>query len=141
VRTGDPAQCDAGDWTLVAPNAPTCQGLSCDGDVRLTQFDDGSLTSITMVVATASHLYVGFDGADGVAVFRTANPAAATRADFEGTGGCPADQHGDGACAGYGGAGFGDPTITRIYDAQALFGSVWITAGSASTAVELVELP
>ncbi|HTL35228.1 MAG TPA: CARDB domain-containing protein [Kofleriaceae bacterium] len=129
-------KCDSNDWALVAPNST--------GDTQLTQFNDTSLTSITMLVATPSYLYVGFDSASGVQVFRTANPAATTRAAFEGQAGCAASNH-PGTCAGYGGAGLGDVTNTRIFDGKALtFGTasaVWLTVGNGTNAVDLVTLP
>ena len=145
AATGDPAQCDPGDWSLIAPNSSSCFLILCSGDTKLTQFDDGALTSITMVVATSQYLYVGFDGSNGIEVFRTANPAAATQADFEGTNGCNAALHNNNECDGYGTAGLGNPSDTRILDAKALtFGaqtSVWMTIGNGTTALELVTLP
>jgi len=125
-------KCNSNDWSLVAPNSA--------GDVQLTQFNDTTLTSITMLVATPSHLYVGFDSTAGAQVFRTASPAAATRAAFEGQNACSAANH-PATCASYGGAGLGDVTNTRIFDAKAVASSVWLTTGSGSNAVALVELP
>jgi hypothetical protein len=125
-------KCSSGDWSLVAPNS--------SGDTQLTQFNDTTLTSITMLVATSSYLYVGFDSASGVQVFRTTNPAVTTRAGFEGQNGCAASNH-PASCTGYGGAGLGDVANTRIFDAKAIASSVWLTTGSGSNAVALVELP
>jgi hypothetical protein len=130
------ARCEPGDWSLVAPNS--------SGNTQLTQFDDSSLLAITMVVATNQFLYVGFDSPNGVHVFRTSLPNASTRADFEGTGGCSADQH-PASCSGIGGPGIGVATDTRILDGKAITGgggtSVWMTVGNASNALRLVVLP
>ncbi len=130
------AECDAGDWGLVAPNST--------GDTLLTQFNDPSLTSMAMLAATPSHLYVGFDSTDGLRVFRTTAPDATTRADFAGAAGCSAGSH-PATCDGYGGAGFGDPTATRIFDAKAITAagttSVWMTIGDGSSPLSLVRLP
>jgi hypothetical protein len=97
-----------------------------------------------MLVATPTHLYVGFDSSSGLHVFRTTNAAATTRAAFEGTAGCAASNH-PSTCAGYGGAGLGDVANTRIFDAKALtFGTssaVWLTAGNGTNPVDLVMLP
>lgn len=128
--------CDSGDWALVAPNST--------GDALLTQFDDPSLTSVTMLVATPSFLYVGFDSANGLRILRTGDPAAATRADFEGAAGCPASDH-PSTCDGYGGNGLGTPTLTRIFDAKAITAggttSVWLTIGDGTSPLSLVVLP
>lgn len=115
------APCDSAAWYLVAPNN--------DG-APLTQFDDLSLHSVSMVVATPAFLYVGFDSTDGVRVFRTAKPDARTHADFE-----P-----------YGSVGFGDrAAYTRILDAAVLTldgtPRVWLTAGNGISPFSLVTLP
>ena len=132
----DALRCEPGDWRLVAANST--------GDPLLTQFDNASLTSITLVTATPTHLYVGFDSANGAQVFRTANPSATSRDDFTGQLGCPAAQH-PATCAGIGGAGVGTPADTRILDGKALtFGSssaVWLTVGDGTTALALVVIP
>ncbi len=126
--------CDSDDWQLVAANST--------GDTLLSQFDDPALTSLTMLVATASHLYVGFDSAAGVQVFRTANPAAAARTDFEGANGCSAALA---TCDGLGGPGAGAPGNTRIFDAKAITANgttaVWLTAGDATSPLSLLVLP
>jgi hypothetical protein len=129
-------RCEPGDWRLVAANAT--------GDTLLTQFNNANLTSITLVAATPTHLYVGFDGTNGVQVFRTASPAATSPTDFTGQLGCSAAQH-PATCAGIGGAGLGTPSDTRILDGKALtFGSssaVWLTVGDGTTALALVVIP
>lgn len=114
------AQCESGDWTLVAPNAV--------GDVRLTQFDDAQLTSITMITATPQHLYIGFDSTAGVRVFRTALTTATVHSDFEAVSS----------------AGLGTPARTRILDGKAITTgtstAVWLTLGSGTSALSLVTL-
>jgi hypothetical protein len=129
------SKCNANDWVLVAANTT--------GDTQLTQFNDPALTSITMLAATPTFLYVGFDSASGVQVFRTSNPATPNRAAFEGADACSAANH-PASCDGYGGTGVGDVTHTRIFDGKALtFGpdsSVWLTVGDGTNPVALVTL-
>ena len=132
----NPTRCEPGDWQLVAANSA--------GDPLLTQFNDAALTTISMVVATPTELYVGFDGASGVHVFRTANPAASTRADFVGQAGCSAAQH-PASCAGLGGAGLGDAGDTRIFDAKLITANgitaPWVSLGDGTAPVGLVVIP
>ncbi|MGZ6126507.1 MAG: hypothetical protein ACXWLR_16175, partial [Myxococcales bacterium] len=66
--------CSAGSWSLVAPNG--------SGNPQLTQFDDASVQTVSLLVATSQHLYVGFDNAAGIKLFRSAVSAPATGADF-----------------------------------------------------------
>ncbi|HEY1816052.1 MAG TPA: hypothetical protein VGG74_27080 [Kofleriaceae bacterium] len=133
--TGDAAQCDPADWSLVAANTT--------GNRALTQFNNTALVAIAMVVATPQFLYIGFDGTTGAAVYRTANPAAAAASDFAGALGCSAAT--GASCEGYGGNGLGAITNTNILDGKALtFGAttdVWITVGDDSDALSLVMLP
>ncbi len=109
-RTIPTLGCDAGDWSHIAPNS--------SGDALLSQFDNSNNTSLSMVVATSSAVYVGYDNPDdGVVVFRSTLAAPATRADFTGAGGCDAALHPT-SCGGVGGNGFGQPQrFTRIFDA------------------------
>ena len=111
--------CDPGDWSLVAPNG--------SGDTQLTQFDDPGNSAITMLAATPTHLYVGFDNAGGVGVFRSALAAPASRGDFERVG-----PPGLGLSA------------TRIFDAKALVfpgnQSVYATVGDGVSPLSLVRL-
>jgi hypothetical protein len=113
ATTADATACDPGDWSLVAANTT--------GDLALTQFDNPANTAITMLVATESALYVGFDNAtDGVVVFRSAAATPATQADFTGDAACSAALH-PGSCAGLGGNGLGDPAdVQRIWDGEAV---------------------
>jgi len=117
--SGADGVCDPADWSLVAPNG--------SGDAQLTQFDDPGSSAITMLAATPTHLYVGFDNAGGVGVFRSALAAPASRGDFERVG-----PPGLGLSA------------TRIFDAKALVfagnQSVYATIGDGVSPLSLVRL-
>lgn len=141
-RGGDPAQCDPGDWSLVAPNTP-----GPGRDLLLTQFDNLNNTSLALLVATEQHLYVGFNNAtDGVVLLRSEGLTPSAQADFRGTGACLASQHGGGGCAGLGGNGLGVRTArpSRFFDGVALtFGGadfVYATAGDGSAAVRVFRV-
>ncbi len=112
--------CNAGDWELVAAAA---------GAPDHTQLGATPLPTITLVAATSSHLYVGFDSATGVEVFRTSSTAPPSAADF----------------VRLGPPGLGMPTATQIMDGRRLAvpgdDHVWLTIGSPSTPVSLVKLP
>jgi uncharacterized repeat protein (TIGR01451 family) len=95
---GADAACDPGDWSLIATNSA--------GDPALCSFNDLGLTSITLLAATQGHLYVGFDGTSGAALFRTDAAAPQTRGDFQGAAGCNAANH-PADCASLGGSGLG----------------------------------
>jgi hypothetical protein len=114
-------RCEQGDWNIVAPNSTP--------DLALTQFDDPSLTAISMVVATPQFLYVGFDSANGARVFRTSEAAPFQQSDF----------------ASIGGPGLGTASDTRILDGKALTfstgTSVWVTVGTDASAMKLVVIP
>ena len=100
--------CDPGDWSLVAPDEST--GL-------LTNFDNANNTRLSLLLATANHLYIGFDNAtSGLVVFRSSDPVVAVAADFEGESACSAADH-PASCDGYGGNGFGDASNSRIFSA------------------------
>jgi hypothetical protein len=131
--TGPKQQCNPGDWSLVAPNlAPR--------DVFLTQMQDAKNTAIALLAAADGYLYVGFNNAAGVQIYRTANPAAATQADFTGQSGCTA---GGGGCAGFGSNGLGQ-SVTRIVDARAISlagtTAVYLTAGTGTSPVSLFRI-
>ncbi|HEX4454940.1 MAG TPA: hypothetical protein VH143_28965 [Kofleriaceae bacterium] len=134
TKTGDASQCDPGDWSLVAPNVI--------GDRNLSQFDMPTLDAITLVVATDSYLYVGYDNPGGVIVYRTSNPSAALMSDFTGASGCSA-AFGP-SCPGYGGDGLGI-AATQIFDAKPIaFGGssqAWTTLGNGTAPIALVVLP
>src|SRR5207253_7461033 len=107
ARGGSATQCDSGDWSLVAPNT--------SGDTQATQFNDANNASVTLLAATSRHLYVGFNNSvRGVVVYRTANTAPASMADFTGRLGCGANTSGS---AGIGGDGMG-AALTRLYDGR-----------------------
>ena len=129
---GDSLQCDPADWTLIARNS--------FGDSQLTQFNDIGNWAITLLVATATHLYVGFNNPWGVQVYRTALPGAASRADFAGSMGCDASGS---SCAGIGGSGLG-ANIVRLQDAQAFtFSSlewVYLSGAPSSGPVKVYRL-
>lgn len=135
LANGDPLQCDPGDWSLIAGNSL--------GDLDLTQFDNGNNTAITLLAATANHLYVGFEnGTDGVVLFRSSAAAPTTRADFTGLAGCSAAQT---SCPGLGGNGLGVvPKMTRILDGvAATFGArdyVYLVVNDGTNAVRLLRV-
>lgn len=112
--------CNAGDWQLVGAAA---------GSPNHTQLGATLLPAITLVAATSSHLYIGFDSAAGVEVFRTSATAPPGAADF----------------VRLGAPGLGVPTATQIIDGRRLVlpgdDHVWLTVGSPSTPVTLVKLP
>jgi hypothetical protein len=135
--TGPNQQCNPGDWSLVAPNVLPL-------DVGLTQMRDVNNTAITLLAAAGGYLYVGFNNASsspaGVQIYRTANPAAATQADFTGQNGCPA---GGSGCAGIGGNGLGQG-VTRIFDGRAISfpggTAIYLTAGTGTSPVGLFRI-
>jgi hypothetical protein len=128
---GADGECASGDWQLVAPNVKL--------DRALTQFDDGGNKTISLLAATASHLYVGFDNAAGVQLYRAATATPINQGDFAGAAGCNAAQHASG-CAGIGGAGLG-AGATRFFDGKALtFPSgeqLFVSAGDGAAAARL----
>jgi hypothetical protein len=128
----DALQCEPGDWSLVAPNT--------SGDSRLSQLNDPGNTAIALLVATASHLYLGFDNASGLTIYRTQLPSAAGIADFTGHQGCTAGQ---GGCTGLGGSGLG-AALSRIFDGHAFTyaGTEWVyvSAGTGSAGPRLFRL-
>jgi hypothetical protein len=132
TKGSDPQQCEPGDWSFVAANS--------SGDNQLTQFHSTNNNAITLLVATATHLYVGFDSAAGVQVFRTALPSAAAESDFTGQSGCDASQTG---CGGIGGNGLG-AGLTHIFDGHAFTyaGSEWVylSAGTGSAGPAVYRL-
>ncbi|WP_016761883.1 Ig-like domain-containing protein [Leptospira kirschneri] len=71
--TGDTTTCEAEDWSLVGDNG-----------TGFTNFGDDSNHSMTMVVASGSYLYVGFDNENGIQIWRTnlENPGSSSH-DWE----------------------------------------------------------
>jgi hypothetical protein len=130
ARRGDPALCDPSDWELVA----------ADAGFR-TRLGRASASAATLLVATPTHLFVGFDDPAGVQVFRTrvADPAVAS--DFTGKDGCLAGTTG---CEGLGSDGLG-ATLTRIFDAKAVATpegrtDLFLTAGDGVGPAHVVRL-
>jgi hypothetical protein len=123
---GDPLQCEPGEWSLFVPNTV--------GDLKLTQLNNGSNTAITLLAATSAHLYVGYNDAGGIQIWRTASATASSISDFSGRTGCTAGASG---CQGVGGNGLGNGS-TRIFDSKVLnfSGQDWayVSAGTGSTA-------
>lgn len=123
--------CPPASWALVAGNST--------GDVGLTQFNDPANTSIGLLVATPTALFVGFNNASGIQVFKTGVTFPTVRSDFAGTTGCVAGVAG---CAGLGSNGLGAPALTtQILDARALtFGTgswLYLVAGNGTGAVRV----
>jgi hypothetical protein len=132
--TAGPARCAPGDWRLAAANG--------SGDRLLTQLGDATNGAATILAATPRWLYLGFDnGSTGVQLYRAA-AAPAAAGDFQGEGGCAAGSLG---CQGLGGNGFGDPTVTRVFDFRAITvdgaTSLWIVAGDGSGPVRVYRIP
>jgi hypothetical protein len=121
--------CDPANWSLLAANT--------SGDAMLTQFNDAANTAVTLLAATSTHLYVGFDNAGGVQLYRSVTATPGTSADFTGQGGCSA---GSASCQGLGGNGVG-AAATRIFDARALTYNgrdyLYLTAGTGTAGVSV----
>jgi hypothetical protein len=128
---GADGQCAPGEWKRIAAN------LNHDSD--LSQFDDLGNTNISLLAATASHLYVGFDNAAGVQLYRAQTAPPLNQGDFAGAAGCNAAQHATG-CAGIGGSGLG-AGATQFFDGKALgFPSgeqLFVAAGDGASAARL----
>lgn len=123
-------QCQRADWSLVAPNT-AASGLN----VQLSQMNDGNNTAATVLAASSSHLYVGFDNSKGgVQIYRIAAPLPATIsiANFTGGAGCTAGTTG---CQGIGGNGLSTPILTQFDDAHAFTysGNEWIYVSANGT--------
>jgi hypothetical protein len=135
AKTAPVEHCDSEDWSLVAPNTRL-------SDSQLTQFNNPDNQSLSLLVATARHLYVGFDNPQGLVLLRTASATPATVADFQGVAGCSATLHPQG-CAGLGGSGLG-AGATRVFHGLAVdLGSteaVYLTAGTGSGPVSVFRL-
>lgn len=133
--TGNNVQCDPDDWMLVAPNT--------QGDAALTQFNRATNAKLTLLVATPTALYVGFDNVQGIVLLRSTTATPTTGGDFSGEGDCNASAHAT-SCAGIGGFGLGDASNSRIFDAMAAsFGGtsyLYLTAGSGVGPVEVFRV-
>ena len=133
---GGDGACDPADWALIARNT--------SGDSQLSQFNDPNNASVSLLVATPSHLYIGFDDAtDGVRLYRSSTTAPLTLSDFQGHGGCPASA-GSASCPGLGGNGLG-ADATRIFDGRALrYGGadyLYVAAGTGTGGVTVFRVP
>ncbi|HEY3446641.1 MAG TPA: hypothetical protein VGK67_09765 [Myxococcales bacterium] len=115
------------DWSQAASNTT--------GDQRLSQFNNPKNAAATLLVATPTHLYVGFDNADGVALFRTGAAVPRLASDFEGAAGCAAQNH-PATCQPFGGLGLGDSGARKIYGAVSLSyggrGYLYVLAGDGA---------
>jgi hypothetical protein len=131
-RRGDPLLCDRSDWYLVAGDA-----------TYRTRLGKATASAASLLVATPTHLFVGFDGPAGVHVFRTAVPDPTVASDFTGRDGCVA---GTAGCEGIGGDGFGATTpLVRIFDAKAIptpegRTDLYLTTGDGVGPVHLVRI-
>lgn len=105
-----------------------------------TQFNNPGNTSINMLVATNSHLYVSYNNASGIVVFRSGAVVPSTAADFEGQAGCSAASP-PATCQGLGGNGLGDLSNTEGYSGSVLtFGDeefVYISSGSGISGFQI----
>lgn len=107
--TESTADCDSGDWQLVAPNIRS--------NTLLTQFNNINNASISLLFADENSLYLGFNNTvDGLVVFRTSQQEPMSASDFLGAGGCTADEHPN-SCDGYAGNGFGNKENSHIFSA------------------------
>ncbi len=126
--------CDPPDWTLLAPNDV--------GDPTLSQFDDPQNAAVTLLVATSTRLYVGYNNASGLVLYRSRGNAPSSRADFEGAGSCDASTA-PASCDGLGGRGLGIGA-TRIFDGRVLtYGGtdyVYLTAGTGNAGFKVYRL-
>jgi hypothetical protein len=109
-------QCNASDWSLVAPNT-----LLPALDTQLTQMQNSNNIRISLLAVAGSYLYVGFNNtSQGVALYRTANPAATSVSHFEGDNTtCAAGALLSAPCPGIGGYGLG-AGVQLIFDGRAL---------------------
>ncbi len=128
---GADLECAPSEWALIANNSL--------GDTSLSQFNAAGNTSIGLLAATASSLFVGFNNAGGVVIYKTTAVAPAARSDFRGASGCVASGP---ACQGLGNNGLGAPASNRqIFDSRVLTfaGSSWLylVTGNGTSAVQV----
>jgi hypothetical protein len=132
ARGATPTVCEPGDWSLVA----------AEGAYR-TRLGRPDVTSATLLVATPTHLYVGFDDpVRGIHVYRTSVARPTQASDFSGHDGCVA---GSSTCEGLGGDGFGEGArLARIFDATTIASpghtDLYLTAGNGTDAVRVVRI-
>ena len=87
--------CSPSDWNLIAPNT--------SGDLQLSQMNVAALTTVSMLVATSQHVYVGYDSPSGIRLYGSSDPTPSQISSFTQVG--P--------------AGLGT-NLTRIVDARGL---------------------
>jgi hypothetical protein len=114
------------------------------GDNQLTQFNNPNNAAISLLAATSTQLYVGFDNSvDGIVVFRSALAAPSTRGDFEGQQACSAADH-PATCAGLGGNGLDGVSNTRIFHGVSLtFAAtdyVYLAAGDGTSGLRVYRM-
>ena len=126
--------CDPQDWSLLAANDV--------GDTTLSQFDDPQNVRVTLLAATSTRLYVGYNNSAGVVLYRSRGNSPSVRADFEGAAGCDASAA-PSSCDGLGGRGLG-AGATRIFDGRVYTSAgkdyVYLTAGNGSTGFRVFRL-
>jgi len=115
-------RCDSS-WQLIAANST--------GDTQLSQFNNPNNAAIGLLAATSTHLYIGFDNADGIVIFRTTLAAPTARTDWTGSAGCDAASH-PASCDSVADAIIG-ASHTRIFDGKTITSggttSVFVVAG------------
>ena len=58
--------CGPSEWNMVAPNS--------SGDPQLSQMNVGALTTVSLLVATSQHVYVGYDSPGGIQLYGSTDP-------------------------------------------------------------------
>jgi hypothetical protein len=66
--------CGPSDWTLVARNS--------SGDTQLSQMNVASLTTVSLLVATSQHVYVGYDSPGGIRIYGSSDQTPSQVASF-----------------------------------------------------------
>jgi hypothetical protein len=134
------------DPTVISSPAPATVGDCDPGDFSLVLGDGGNPNNshLAMIGSSGSYLIFGFDnGVDGLIIYRTANPAPTSIADFEGQGACTA---GTAGCEGLGGNGLGSPMDnTRIFSSAIVSVSgeefLYLASGDGVNPVRVYRTP
>ena len=66
--------CSPSDWSLVARNVT--------GDVELSQMNVSTLVTVSLLVATSQHVYVGYDSPGGIQLYGSSDPTPSQISDF-----------------------------------------------------------
>ena len=66
--------CGPSDWSLIARNS--------SGDPQLSQMNIGTLTTVSLLVATSQHVYVGYDSPGGIRIYGSTDPTPSQIPDF-----------------------------------------------------------